>query len=176
MTNVIDPKSLQLLSYGVYIITSQLSGKLNGQLANVAFMVTAEPERIAICLHKDNLTHEYVEKSGVFAISVIADSAPINFLLPFGFKSGRQTDKMSTVSFQLGSTGCPIITEHTLSAIEAKLSSKLDIGTHTLFVADIVNAISINEGAPLTYTEYQNRKGKTQKNAPTYKAKIPTVR
>ncbi len=160
---------LQTLSYGVYIISSCFNGKLNAQLANIVFQVTAEPERIAVGIHKDNLTHEYIGKSGVLAVSVISESAPMNYILPFGFKSGRDVNKLVNISFKIGTTGCPILTEHTLSAIEAKVTKKLDIGTHTLFIANIIDTISLGKGTPLTYLEYHNRKGKTPKNAPTYR-------
>ncbi len=166
--NKIEEYALQTLSYGVYIISSCLNGKLNAQLANIAFQVTAEPERIAIGIHKDNLTHEYIEKSKVFAVSVVSKSAPMKYILPFGFKSGREFNKLEGIKFKIGTTGCPIPTENILSAIEAKVINEINIDSHTLFIGEIILTHIITEGSPLTYMEYHKRKGKTQKNAPTY--------
>jgi hypothetical protein len=40
------PKALRKQSYGLYIATSRKGDKLNGQIANTAFQMTAEPSRL----------------------------------------------------------------------------------------------------------------------------------
>ncbi len=168
--NGFDPKALYTLSYGLYTVTSHLGGKLNGQIANTVFQVTSEPPRIAVTINKNNLTHEYISKSGVFGISVLDQTTPMSFIGLFGFKSGREVDKLSQVAFEEGATGCPLVTENALAVLEAKLSGKIDVGTHTVFIGDVVGARVLRQGIPLTYAYYhENIKGKTPKNAPTFR-------
>ncbi len=66
-------------------------------------------------------------------------------------------------------TGCPLVTEYTLSLFEAKLVDRIDVGTHTVFIGDVVNSEILKEGRPLTYLYYrENLKGKPSQFSPTY--------
>jgi ferric-chelate reductase [NAD(P)H] len=169
MSDKIDLKALQSFSYGLYIITSRLEGKLNGQVANTTIQVTGNPPCIAVSINKNNLTHEYIIKSGMFSVGVLDESTPMTFIGLFGFKSGRAVDKFAEVPFKMGIYDNPIVTEHTLAVMEAKVRTHVDVGTHTIFVGDIVSAEVLKEGTPLTYKFYHEvKKGKSPKTAPTY--------
>ncbi len=157
------------ISYGLYIVTSHLDGKLNGQVVNTVLQVTSEPPRVAVIINKSNLTHEFISKSKVFGASVLDTSTPMTFIGLFGFKSGRTEDKLSKAQHIVGVTGVPLVTQHSLSVLEAKVIDEIDVGTHTLFVADALNAAVLRTGEPLTYTYYHTHlKGKSPKTAPTY--------
>ncbi|KPJ53074.1 High molecular weight rubredoxin [candidate division TA06 bacterium DG_24] len=163
------------LSYGLYVVTSRLDDKLNGQIANTVIQVTAEPPRIAVSISKDNLTHEYISRSGVFGVSILEESTPMKFVGLFGFKSGRDVDKLSQTVYQTGETGCPLVTENVLSVMDARVIDQTDVGTHTIFVGEVVSGEILKKGRPLTYAYYhETKKGKTAKNAPTYRTPAPT--
>jgi len=169
MAGEMDLKALWNISYGIYVITSFSGDKMNGQIANTVFQVSAEPPRIAVSINKNNLTHEYIKHSKVFSVSVLEDSAPMAFIGLFGFKTGKDVNKLSQVSFKKGVTGSPIVRENALSVIEAKVVGEADAGTHTIFIADVVAAEVLKKGEPLTYANYQQiKRGKAPKNAPTY--------
>lgn len=169
MSSELDRKALRDVTYGMYVVTSRLDGKFNGQIANTVFQVCSEPPRIAVSINKDNLTHEYISKSGVFAVSILSESTPMPFIGLFGFKSGRDVDKLSQVNHKEGVTGCPCVTDNTISLLEAKVGGSTDAGTHTIFVGDLVGAEILQQGVPLTYAFYhQKKRGKSPKNAPTY--------
>ena len=51
------------LSYGLYVITSGVEGKFNGQIANTVFQVTSEPPTMAVSINKQNYTHECIQSS-----------------------------------------------------------------------------------------------------------------
>ena len=160
------------LSYGLYIVTSKDEGRLNGQVVNTVIQVTSEPPRVAVIINKKNLTHEFILNSKVFSASVLEESTPMIFLGPFGFRSGRDIDKLSKVDFKEGITGCPLISEHALSVLEAEVIDQIDLGTHTVFIGNVVSSEILKKGSPLTYQYYhQVLKGKSPPNAPTYEAK-----
>ena len=102
-----DTKVFRKISYGVYIVTSREGDRINGQTANVVMQVCARPPTIAIAINKENLTHAFIQKSGVFAISIIAQDAPLSLIGRFGFKSGREVDKFEGGAHRLGENGCP---------------------------------------------------------------------
>lgn len=164
----IDKKAFYSISYGLYIISTRCDGdKKNAQIANTVFQVTSEPPQIAVALNKQNLTHDYIQKSGYFGVSVLSESAPMEFIGTFGFKSGRDINKFEKCNFKEGNK-CPLVTDHTVSILEAKLTNQLDCGTHTIFVGEVIGSEMISNEIPLTYAEYHNRKGKAPKTAPTY--------
>jgi flavin reductase (DIM6/NTAB) family NADH-FMN oxidoreductase RutF len=87
-------KALFKLGYGVYVVTSKKGDRFNGQIANTVFQVTSEPPAVAVSINKSNLTHEFIKESRVFTASVLCEETPLTFIGRFGFKSGRDTDKL----------------------------------------------------------------------------------
>ncbi|MDI3524635.1 flavin reductase family protein, partial [Kosmotoga sp.] len=88
-----DYEALFKVTYGMYVITSKTNEKKNGQIANVVFQVVAEPPTIAICINKQNLTHDFIQESRVFGVSVLSQDTPLKLIGHFGFRSGRELDK-----------------------------------------------------------------------------------
>jgi flavin reductase (DIM6/NTAB) family NADH-FMN oxidoreductase RutF/rubredoxin len=164
-----DRVALQKCSYGVYVIAAQADGKLNGQIANTVFQVTSDPATVAVCINRNNLTHELIGKNRAFSISVLSEEAPMPFIGRFGFKSGRDTEKLDGVRYTTGKTGSPIVLEHTASYMDCELIGSLDVDTHTIFVGRVVDAEVVGNVEPMTYTYYRQVKGgKSPKAAPTY--------
>ena len=167
---IAERKALWDLSYGVYIVTATDGEKHNGQIVNSAVQVTNTPPQIAVCINKENLTHEYIQKTGKFGMSVLEKETPLLFMGPWGFKSGRSVDKFQGVKYKVGQTGVRLVTDHSLSVMEAKVTSTMDVGTHTIFVGKIINSEVLKDGELLTYEFYQkDKKGKAPKTAPTFK-------
>ena len=168
-----NPKTLHKISYGLYIICSKNGKKINGQIANALFQVTAEPATIAVSINKQNLTHEYIEKSDFFTVSILSESTPMSFIGNFGFKSGRDIDKFKDVEYKLGKVKVPLILDNALACIEAKVIDKIDVGTHTIFIGRVEDAEIITEDKPMTYEYYHKVKGGfSPKTAPTYSSAV----
>ena len=164
-----DPQAFYRLSYGLYIVSSKSDGKLNGQIANTVFQVSSQPPTLAVSINKQNLTHEFISKSGVFAVSILSQEASMKLIGLFGFKSGRDTDKFAQVQHKIGVTGAPIVLESTLAFVECKVVNSLDVGTHTIFIGEVVDADVLADGEPMTYAYYHKiKRGKAPKTAPTY--------
>jgi len=161
--------ALYKITYGLYIVTSGQDGKFGGQIANSMFQVTSNPGTVAISINKENYTHGLIKLSRKFVISILAQSAPMNFIGLFGFKSGRDVNKLENTKTKPGVTKVPIVLENTIAYIEVELEKELDCGTHTIFVGNIVEGDVIGNEEPMTYAYYQQVKGgKSPKNAPTY--------
>ncbi|MDY6970111.1 MAG: rubredoxin [Spirochaetota bacterium] len=164
-----NPKVLHQISYGLYIITSCKGDAINGQIANTVFQITSDPLSVAVAINKQNYTHEFISESEVFVISILSKDTPLKLIGHFGFKCGRELDKCSEVEYRLGQTGAPIILEHTLGYLELKVINRLDVGTHTIFVGEVIDSDILKEGEPLTYAYYhQVKRGTTPKTASTY--------
>jgi len=123
--------ALHKLGYGVYVVTSKKGDRLNGQIANIVFQVTAEPPTVAVSINKSNLTHEFIKESRVFAVSVLCQDTPLTFIGRFGFKSGRDTDKFDGINYRIGVTGAPIVPDNAVSYLEARVTKEMELA-HTL--------------------------------------------
>ncbi len=162
-------KALYKLGYGLYVVSSRNGDRLNGQIANTVFQITSEPPTIAVSINKNNLTHEFIKESKVLTASVLSQDTPLSFIGHFGFKSGRDIDKLEGINYKIGETQAPVVTDNTLAYLEARVIQELDVGTHTIFVGELVGADVLKEGEPMTYAYYhQVKRGTTPKAAPSY--------
>jgi flavin reductase (DIM6/NTAB) family NADH-FMN oxidoreductase RutF/rubredoxin len=152
------------------IVSSKKDGASNGCIVNTVFQVTPEPPTIAISVSKQNLTHEYIAESKVFAVSILTEEAPLGFIGRFGFKTGRDIDKLQGINYRTGLTGSPIVLDNVMGFIEAEVCDAIDVETHTLFIGKIIAAKTICDGKiPMTYTYYRDVKGgRTPRTAATY--------
>ena len=161
--------SLQKLGYGMYIIGSCKDDKLNAQIANTVFQITSEPPTVAVSINKNNLTHEYIKASRIFSASILCQAAPLPYIGSFGFKSGRDVDKLANVNYKIGETKAPVVLDHATAYLEAKVVQDVDVGTHTIFIGRIVAAEVLTDDVCMTYDYYhQVKRGTTPKTAPSY--------
>ena len=164
-----DSNALNKLTYGVYVIASGNEKKKNAFIATVAVQVTSQPVQIAIACNKNNYTAEFLEKFGNFSVSVVKREYAPALLGNFGFQSGRDIDKFAKYDCIYGqNTGVPIVTEDCLAWFECKLTQKMDVGSHILYIGEVLDAktLSLNE-SPLTYAYYHEvKRGVAPANAP----------
>jgi len=164
-----DLKVLHKISYGMYIISSQKGTAFNGQIANTVFQITSDPPTIAVSINKQNLTHDYILESGLLAVSILSEQAPLAVFGTFGFKSGRDIDKFAEVKYKLGQNGLPLIDEHCVGYLEGQVIQVVDVHTHTLFIARVTEAAITGQEEPMTYSFYhQVKRGTAPKTSPTY--------
>lgn len=167
---MINFESLRCISYGLYIVCSGDKDKGNGYISNTVMQVTSEPAKFATCCNKDNFTAGLIQDKGTFSASVLEKEASSDIIRLFGFKSGKDTEKLDKVELKYGKTGVPIVTEGCIAFIECKVSETIDLGTHLMFIGELIDCGIIGtEREPMTYQYYrQVRKGVSPKNAPTY--------
>ena len=158
------------ISYGLYIISSAAEGKKNGFIGNTVFQVTATPAQIAIGCNKDNFTSSIIRKSGMYSISVLKQSVKPDIIGTFGYNSGKDIDKFADIEYFETENSTPVVTEDCLAWFECKVVKEVDVGTHILFIAEVIeNDVIATDDEPMTYSYYHKVKnGLAPKNAPTY--------
>lgn len=143
------------LSYGLFVITANNDGKDNGCIINTVMQVTENPNKITAVVSKENYTHEMLVKSKSFNVSVISENAGFELFKRFGFKSGKDTDKFSDYKYKKRTeNGILYITEGTNSYISANITDTADLGSHTMFIADVTDAVKLNNDNSMTYGYY----------------------
>jgi flavin reductase (DIM6/NTAB) family NADH-FMN oxidoreductase RutF/rubredoxin len=164
-----NSKALYLVTYGLYLVSSNKGDKLNAQIANTVFQVCSEPVKLAVAINKNNYTHEFITASKIFTVSILSKDTPLSFIGDFGFKCGRDVNKFEKVNYKLSSNKAPIVLDNALAYLETRLVNQVDVGTHTMFIGELIDADIIQDGEPMTYAYYQQvKKGTTPKAAPSY--------
>lgn len=157
----IEP-ALFKITYGLYIVGSFDGDKLNAQVVNTAFQITSTPMRVVIGINKNNYTNELIRKSGFFSLCVLGKDG-MRLVQQFGFRSGRTVDKFAGVAYRRGVTGVPIV-EDCLAWVECRVdeNATVDVGTHTMFVGEVVEGGVKSQDEPMTYAFYrENRRNAT---------------
>ena len=175
---MINFEALFKISYGLYIVSSGDKKSGNGFISNTIFQVTAEPVKFAACCSKNNYTTEFISKTGAFAVSVLHKDTSPEIFGRFGYKSGKDIDKLEGMKVIYGETGVPIILNECIAYLECRVVQTVDAGTHLIFIGELVQSeITDDSKEPITYQYYRKvKKGVAPKNAPTYvdKSKFPT--
>jgi len=158
------------LSYGLYVVGTKSGNKLNGYIANTVFQVTAEPAQLAISCSKDNYSAQLIEESGVFSVSILHRDAAQHVISTMGYKTGTEINKFEGLNFIHGQSGAPILLDACLAWFDCKVVQKVDVGSHILFIAEVLDSKLIDESKEeMTYAYYREVKnGVAPKNAPTY--------
>ncbi|MEG0804643.1 MAG: flavin reductase [Pygmaiobacter sp.] len=144
------------LGCGLYVLSAREGEKDNGCITNTAMQVTASPNRITIAVNKQNLTHDMVLKTGVFNLSVLSEATPFALFERFGFQSGRTADKFSGILATRSENGVLYLPEQTSAFLSGKVLTATDLGTHTLFLAEVTDGEVLSALAPATYAYYQS--------------------
>lgn len=158
-----DKKALYQLTYGVFLLSTKAGDKVNGCITNTCIQVANSPTRVAISVLNTNYTCDLIKESGIFALSLLDNTCTFQTIKHFGFQSGRDVDKFDGLTLPTDVNGVPYLAWQTTAVISCKVLESTDLGSHTLFIAEVVDAKLINDNAPLTYADYQaNVKPKPQ--------------
>lgn len=149
-----DNTALFKLSYGLYVLTARDGEKDNGCIINTAGQVTDNPKRIQISVSKQNLTHDMILATGEFNVSVLSESAVFWIFQHYGFQSGRDVDKFAMVPEARTANGIRYVKGCTNAVISGKVITSVDCGTHTLFIADVTEAMTLSDEPSMTYQYY----------------------
>jgi len=152
---VVDNSAVFKLSYGLFVLTARENGRDNGCIINTAGLLTDNPKRIQIAVNKANFTHDMIKRTGVFNVSVLDQDASFAMFKQFGFCSGRDTDKFESVSYDCRTeNGLRYIPESCNAVLSGKVLETYDWGTHTLFIAELVEAKNLGNVPSMTYQYY----------------------
>ncbi len=165
-----DLTALRQLSYGMYIVGAVDGDRPVGCVVNTCVQITADPPVLAVSLNRGNYTHSVIEKTGRFGLSVLSEQTPPPVISVFGFRSSSEYDKFSVCPYEL-LADMPVIRQKTCASLVCKVVGRYDTGTHTVFFAQLEQAVC-NENLPAMTYGYYHRvlKGKAPAKAPTYQS------
>ena len=152
-----DKKALYSLSYGVFMLSTKAGDKVNGCITNTCMQVANSPTRVAISVINANYTCELIKQSKFFALSLLDQTCTFETIKHFGFQSGRDVNKFENMKVPTDANGIPYLGWQACAVISCKVVDSQDLGSHTLFIAEVEDAKVLSENAPLTYADYQSK-------------------
>ena len=166
-----DGSALFKFSSGLYVVSATDGESTAACIINTGLQVTSEPLQVSVTVNKANCTAGVIQKAGHFALSVVDESADMLFVGRFGFRSSADFDKFDGIQSAAASTGDPYPTEHVCSYVACNVVKTLDVGTHLVFVGEVVDAENLSSETPMTYAYYHGTlKGKTPPKASSFVA------
>lgn len=147
------------ISYGLYVLTASESDKENGCIINTLLQQTSNPLQMSITVNKANLTHDMIKNTGKFNVSVIDETAPFELFTHFGFQSGKTAEKFGTPeSYKFGphysENGLIYLKSYTNAFLSGRVVSEMDLGSHTMFIAEITDGEILSDKPSMTYEKY----------------------
>ncbi len=150
-----DLTALFNIGYGLYVITSNDGKKDNGLIVNTVTQVTNTPNRIAVCINKDNYSHHVIKQTGIMNINCLSQDAPFSVFQNFGFQSGRSADKFAGQEILRSDNGLAFLPMYINSFMSLKVDDYVDLDTHGMFICSVTESRVISHVETMTYTYYQ---------------------
>ena len=126
---------------GLYVIGSTDRGeRRNGMTANWVMQLSFDPKWVGVSVEQEALTHELIDASGCFSISIIdrEDRAIVRkFTKPVDVDLGAKT--LNGVPYVERVTGAPILAQ-AIAFADCEVRERMTAGDHTLFAGEVVDA------------------------------------
>ena len=151
-----DMSALFNIGYGLYVVTSNDGKKDNGLIVNTVTQVTNSPNRVAVCINKQNYSHHVIKQTGIMNVNCLSVDAPFSVFQNFGFQSGRNTDKFKDWETLRSDNGLIFLPKYINSFMSLKVEEYIDLDTHGMFICSVTEARVISDKETMTYTYYQN--------------------
>ncbi len=150
----LDNDAFFKLSYGLFVLSSRYQEKDNACIVNTVQLLTDNPKRILVSVNKMNYTHELIDKSNSFAVSILSNKCGFDIFKRFGFASGRTIDKF--IDLEVGRTNSNLVYIPRVSNayLQGRVIGKHDYDTHTIYVGEVVEAKVLNNDPSMTYQYY----------------------
>jgi len=174
-TKQISPLALNNISYGLYVLSVKDGDKDNACIINTFTQVNnTNPTLFTISIGKHCYTHDMLKKTKVFNISVITKDANFVFFKRFGFTSGRDKNKFSECkNIYRSSNGLIYIKRECNAYMSLEVTTSVDLDTHTLFTAKLVESVVLSDTPSVTYADYHKHiKPKANANSTNYRCTI----
>ena len=145
------------ISYGLYVLTAHENGKDNGCIINTLSQVTSTPNRISITVNKQNYTHDMIKNTGIFNVTMLSTETSFEVFKHYGFQSGRDVEKIAPGAvLPRTENGIIYLAFSSVAYVSGKVIQEIDLGTHTMFIADVTDCDVISDAEPLTYAYYHS--------------------
>jgi flavin reductase (DIM6/NTAB) family NADH-FMN oxidoreductase RutF len=124
---------------GLYIVGSRAGDRRNGMTTTWITQVSFDPKLVAVSVEKAAFTHELISEGGAFTINTL-DREDRAIVRKFTKPVDVTGNTMNEFLFHDGAvTGAPVL-DQAIAFVECEVRTPVDVGGHTLFIGEVVNA------------------------------------
>lgn len=120
------------------LLGSRSGNEWNGMTVSWVTQVSMEPVLIAVSVDQTAVTHRLVAESGVFTVN-LWDKSDTRPFVKFSKPATKEGMTLNDRPIREGQTGAPIF-EEAVAYLECEVRHAHDVGTHTLFLGEVVAA------------------------------------
>ena len=173
MSNI-DKKAFSNVVYGLYVVTCNDGKKDNGMIVNTVMQLTSSPISFSVTINKDNYSHDVIRETNKMNVNCLSVDAPFSLFELYGFKSGRDVNKFEGVNPKRSSNGLVVLSKYVNSFLSLEVMEYIDLGTHGMFICNLVEAEVLSDKATMSYDYYHKnvKPKKTVTNKKGYVCKI----
>ncbi|MBE6702437.1 MAG: hypothetical protein E7585_03380 [Ruminococcaceae bacterium] len=153
--DAIDPQALSRIDYGLYLVTARQGERDNGLIVNAVMQVANTPDRIAVAIHKNSLTHDMICATGTMNVCCLSADTPYTIFQRFGMESGKTVSKFDDFTAERTANGLPLLMPYTNAFFSLSVAQTVDLKTHTLFLCTVTEGRILTDASTMTYEEYQ---------------------
>ena len=153
--DMIDPKALFKIGYGLYVVTSNDGNRDNGCIVNTVVQLTDNPYRVAVNINKANYSHSTIKTTKKLNVNVLSIEAPFSVFQNFGFRSGRDANKFEGIDAWHSSNGLAVLPKYINAYMSLEVENYVDLGSHGMFICKVVDSKVITQVETMTYNYYQ---------------------
>jgi flavin reductase (DIM6/NTAB) family NADH-FMN oxidoreductase RutF len=128
------------LPTGLYLLGSRAGERRNLMTANWVMQVCVDPKRVAVAVERNAVTHGLVVAGGCFSVTLVArenKEVVRKFVKPAEHDPIART--LAGFAYRDGLSGAPI-PELAIAYLDCGLRDSLDLGSHSLFVGEVLDA------------------------------------
>ena len=118
------------------LVGARAGDEWNAMTASWITQVSMEPVMVAVSIDKSAYTHKLVMDGGGFSVNLWSPDDTRVFV-KFSKPAARNGMELNGRAIREGVTGVPIF-EEAIAWLEARVRRTVDVGTHTLFVGEVV--------------------------------------
>ncbi len=150
-------KALGSFATGVTVITVDHEGEVHGMTANAFTSVSLDPMLVLVCVDHQARTHAHLHARKRFGVNVLCEDRRViseYYALPTA--THQEAEEKAGAHFDRTAHGTPVL-RGALAYLECRLHTIQEAGDHTIFIAEVEDAV-VREGNPLLYFRAKYRK------------------
>ncbi|HVE46239.1 MAG TPA: flavin reductase family protein [Acidimicrobiales bacterium] len=147
----VDPELLNRVTWKIpnalALVGSRAGDRRNAMTTSWITQLSMEPVLIGIGVDNDAVTHRLITEGGSFTVN-LWDAEDTRVFVKFSKPAVDEDGTLNGRAVRAATTGAPVF-EEALAWIDCEVRHSLDLGTHTLFVGEVVDAaINDDEARP----------------------------
>jgi len=143
-------RAMGYFATGVTVITVDYEGQVQGMTANAFTSVSLDPMLVLVCVDHKARTHAHLHAKKRFGINVLSEQQRAiaeHYAQPD--RDPARAEEEAGARFDRTQHGTPVL-HGALAYLECRLQTAQDAGDHTIFIAEVEDAM-VRGGRPLLF-------------------------